>query len=60
MRIADDGKSIEITKQEIIKLEIQGYKIIRDKDGHVIEIKSDKKDKEGKDVRNKDKKGQKD
>lgn len=54
MRIAADGKSIEVTEQEIIKLEIQGYTIIYDEDGNVIEIKSFKKDKEGKDVRNKD------
>lgn len=44
MRVAEDGKSIDITVQEAIKLAILGFVVVCDDDGNVVEIvQSDKK-----------------
>ena len=46
MRVAEDGKTIDISDEEILRLEIQDYKIVRDEQGRVVEIISKKKEEE--------------
>ena len=48
MRVAEDGVSINISNQEIVKLATLGFVVIRDYKGRVIEIKQPKKTEEKK------------
>lgn len=38
MRVADDGKSIDISVEEAIKMSIQGFVMVCDDEGRVVQI----------------------
>ena len=52
MRVADDGKSIDISVEEAIKLATLGYVCIVNEEGKVIQIIQKNKEEVGNDEKN--------